>query len=330
MNTSVTVDFINTNQAPPDLRCQFWENYNNEQLIGLRCTSYAEEGFIAAGKNVHINDFGIAYIKANEHVIERDAKTVKATPKQSVFFSLGLSKSAFFYQGQECFSLSENDMIVYQTDKPYLFGFSSNMQQLTFDLPIEIYQQIFGQTKVLDKPEVIKSTDRKQHFLTQALRHLGMSYLQDPQKENASAMQSEVFALLDHLHSQRENHANSSTLSFSYLISAEQYFLANLHNPNLSCEEVAQACGLSTRHLLRIFSQVGTTPKQFLLTKRIELAVRVLTSKTHQHLSIAEIAYQCGFSNQAHFSRVFKALTGHTPKAYKELDRPVPLLTFNS
>lgn len=35
--------------------------------------------------------------------------------------------------------------------------------------------------------------------------------------------------------------------------------------------------------------------------------------------SVAEIAYQCGFSDQSHFNRVFKSYTGYTPYEYRNL-----------
>jgi AraC-like DNA-binding protein len=33
--------------------------------------------------------------------------------------------------------------------------------------------------------------------------------------------------------------------------------------------------------------------------------------------TVAEIAYQVGFSDQAHFSKSFKKQFGHTPSAYR-------------
>ena len=35
--------------------------------------------------------------------------------------------------------------------------------------------------------------------------------------------------------------------------------------------------------------------------------------------SITEIAYLCGFSDQSHFTRVFKSLTGYLPKDYSKV-----------
>ncbi|CAN1600389.1 helix-turn-helix domain-containing protein [Pseudomonas mediterranea] len=317
MKAPVTVNIANTNSIPLDQRCQLWENYSSEQLIGLRCSSFSDEGFTASAKNVHTSDFGITHIEANEHVIERDIQIVKAKPKESVFFSLILSNNSFFYQGKECFTPNENDIVIYRTDKPYLFGFSSDMQKLIFDMPSDKYRLLFGDTKKLDKPTTIKVDDKKKLLLTRTLRHLSMQYLQNPKTTNAQTIQDEIVELLRHLSLEKEDDNNGNVLSLSYLISAKRYLLENLEHPNLSCEEIAAACGVSSRHLARIFAKENTTLKQYLLSTRLERAAQLLLSKENKFSNIAEIAYRCGFTNQAHFSRAFKAFAGVAPKNYR-------------
>ncbi|MNF16375.1 DNA-binding transcriptional activator FeaR [compost metagenome] len=45
----------------------------------------------------------------------------------------------------------------------------------------------------------------------------------------------------------------------------------------------------------------------------MQRAFQVLSSEEGRGLDIAEVAYQHGFSSQAHFARVFKAHFGRTP-----------------
>ena len=41
------------------------------------------------------------------------------------------------------------------------------------------------------------------------------------------------------------------------------------------------------------------------------------SKEKNNHLSLSEIAYLAGFTDQSHFIKVFKAFTGKTPKAFK-------------
>ena len=55
----------------------------------------------------------------------------------------------------------------------------------------------------------------------------------------------------------------------------------------------------------------GLTPWEYINIKRINKAVDLLKSSD---LSISSVATQCGYNNMANFSRIFKQITGTTPK----------------
>lgn len=97
------------------------------------------------------------------------------------------------------------------------------------------------------------------------------------------------------------------------MLAAKQCILEQLADPTLSCERVAAQTGVSTRHLARLFALEDTQPHRFILEKRLQRAFQVLSSGEGRGLDIAEVAYQHGFSSQAHFARVFKAHYGRTP-----------------
>jgi AraC-like DNA-binding protein len=80
---------------------------------------------------------------------------------------------------------------------------------------------------------------------------------------------------------------------------------------------IAQECGLSASHFARAFAiSVGTPPHQWLLDQRVDLARQLLGESA---LPIAEIAIQCGFSDQSHFTRVFAAKTGMPPGRWRRV-----------
>jgi AraC-like DNA-binding protein len=50
------------------------------------------------------------------------------------------------------------------------------------------------------------------------------------------------------------------------------------------------------------------------LAKRLEAAQAMLLCESYREQAIASIAYQCGFKDPAHFSRLFKARYGASPR----------------
>ncbi|MEM1309361.1 MAG: helix-turn-helix transcriptional regulator, partial [Cyanobacteria bacterium P01_H01_bin.153] len=59
----------------------------------------------------------------------------------------------------------------------------------------------------------------------------------------------------------------------------------------------------------------GVSPYRYLLQQRVERAKQLLEQRS---LPISTIALDCGFANQTHLTKVFRQLTGITPKAYRK------------
>lgn len=100
-----------------------------------------------------------------------------------------------------------------------------------------------------------------------------------------------------------------------HLRRAEQIIRRNLPNSALSPDLVADACGISKRYLHELFSDTNQTVSQFIREERLIAARDTIASSPS--LGMAEIAYRFGFSDQAQFSRLFRAMFGKTPTDWR-------------
>jgi len=83
----------------------------------------------------------------------------------------------------------------------------------------------------------------------------------------------------------------------------------------LTRESVARNCGITPGHLSKLFSKYGKTEFIRCLHKvRLEKAC-LLLRKTNQ--TIAEIAYQTGYTSENYFIRIFKKTYSMTPGTYR-------------
>lgn len=95
---------------------------------------------------------------------------------------------------------------------------------------------------------------------------------------------------------------------------AKQLMVAQL-NPVVSLSDVADKMGLSVSHFIKGFTRsAGVPPYRWLMQKRIHRSVELLELEA---MSIAQIATECGFADQSHFTRAFKNLIGMTPARWR-------------
>ena len=83
----------------------------------------------------------------------------------------------------------------------------------------------------------------------------------------------------------------------------------------LTLVEIGRAVGMHPHHLAKAFRrQYGCPVGAYLRRLRVDQAMRELARVDRP---IAEIAVSCGFCDQSHFTRTFKAVVGMTPAAYR-------------
>jgi transcriptional regulator of acetoin/glycerol metabolism/AraC-like DNA-binding protein len=103
-------------------------------------------------------------------------------------------------------------------------------------------------------------------------------------------------------------------LSASAMRRVREYVDVHL-SESIDLPSLAAVAGLSMHHFARQFKQsAGVTPHHYLTQKRLERAREMLAQTD---LSLAEIAYAAGFSDQGHLARHFRHMLGTTPREFR-------------
>ncbi len=96
---------------------------------------------------------------------------------------------------------------------------------------------------------------------------------------------------------------------------AKSFMLGNLSEP-LQIAELARMCRLSPAYFVRAFANtVGVAPYAWFLGRRVARAQFLLANS---ELPLAQIALDCGFSDQAHFTNAFGKAVGTTPARWRK------------
>lgn len=97
-------------------------------------------------------------------------------------------------------------------------------------------------------------------------------------------------------------------------------YIGNHFTENISVVELAKQANMSVRHFTRIFQNVyNTSPNAYIIRHRVQHSYSLLRNSD---LTIADVAYTCGFNDSTYYTRQFKKLTGITPKQYRNMLNP--------
>ena len=230
------------------------------------------------------------------------------------------------YSANEYTNLQSGDLLIMKTD-----NFVNNWQLNEDNIPSEViafqlnseflkylYQDKIPEwfeNKEIQGSSVVKITST----LVFSSFFTGLSnYIDNPRLLSEELIQIKIKELITLLI--QTDTSGEIKRTFGNLFSATNYLFNEIIQQNLyedlSIEDLAFLARMSLSSFKRKFSSVfGTTPNKYITSKRLEKAQTLL--KTSE-MNIAEIAYECGYSDVGYFSKVFRKYYNSSPSELRK------------
>jgi len=139
-------------------------------------------------------------------------------------------------------------------------------------------------------------------------------YTEARQKDEASSLAVEGLLLEILAELSRQQAVTSERKPPRWLEQARELIHAQFTEP-LTHDHIANAVDIHPVHLASVFRRhYGCTIAEYARRLRIEFACRKISTS---NAPLADIALDAGFSDQSHFSKVFKRLAGMTPTEFR-------------
>lgn len=100
----------------------------------------------------------------------------------------------------------------------------------------------------------------------------------------------------------------------------KQIITADIRDPALSVESIAERIGVSTRYLQRLFAQQNDCISRCIRRERLRGCSMDLRDAALADRSITDIAFSWGFNSASHFSQSFRTEYGMTAREYRHCD----------
>ncbi|WZB69591.1 helix-turn-helix domain-containing protein [Achromobacter xylosoxidans] len=251
--------------------------------------------------------------------LERTAGNVSRLDQEFYTFGLPLSGPlAVVQQGRE-FQVEPGCVYLMNQSLPYqatALG-QAGYRSLSVSFPRSALSQRDSRIGAFHKLRIDDGSPRGA-MLASYMDHLfkGMDGWSDGEVAELGERLIDLIALFMVQDGQAQASASDSSVTLAHRQRALAYMRQHLADPDLSPQRVADGCGLSVAYLHRIL-RAGGTSEAFIFEERLERCRELLLNPLHRHRSIAELAYQAGFSHPSHFSRLFKRRFGMTPRDWR-------------
>lgn len=175
---------------------------------------------------------------------------------------------------------------------------------------IEIEQKWFKNNDI--NSEILEGSREINHPFIKALYH--QIYLETKLKDNL--FQSATESLLLNLFSQLEKVNTLETSTMPLWVNKVKEIIHDECIEKITLQYLSNETNIHKIHLSRDFSKYfNTNLGNYIRKVKIEYSVTLLATT----MSLTEIAYQCGFSDQSHFIRSFKSTYNMTPNKFRKI-----------
>ena len=213
--------------------------------------------------------------------------------------------------------INNGDIVLIPADVPHRSLWNSNNEFIVLSLAPELMFLCAWESINLDRVELIPQFAQADPLVHAIGLNLKAGFELD---SNTSQLyiESLTSTLCSHLlwnyTSQEPKLPSYGGLSKKQLKLAIAYISDNL-DCKLNLSEIAAQINMSQHYFCRLFKQsTGIPPHQYIIQQRLKLARQLLKQR---HLSVAQIALECGFSNQSNLYKAFYKNFGISPKAYQ-------------
>ena len=245
---------------------------------------------------------GVLYRRTSRHLREEK--------ESSFLISIPGSAEVTFHQSARQTQCRPGGFVIERSDAPYEYWHENPDVQWVAKVPRDSVRARIGSFEKFLGLSMDARSGIASYFLSSlhsAVTHADT--LDDSGRLLAGEHLIEVLCLAL-LAGERAIDSSESAIRQAHLQRAEGFIRKSLKNPGLSAATVAEACGISMRYLQQLFEATGFTVSGYIRECRLIRCDEDLRRKAD---TVTAIAYRWGFSDQAQFSRHYRARFGMTP-----------------
>jgi AraC-like DNA-binding protein len=261
--------------------------------------------------SIDAGSFGFYHVVGTENQVTLLNQASNANPCSCIMFTIGGTNKLSINKSTK--PLVIGDVLVWHSTEAISIQCDSSFQILLILLPTILLKKKWTGLIPLERCSKLS-----QH---NSLTSLGRGLLENLWQQHMYLSKEELDAginsVLDLLNNAQRLTCITEPDSKDIFPKMSEYIDRELRDTSLSPQKIAETFGCSLRSTHLIFSKHSKTISSEIRNRRLERA-RLILIRHANALSISAIAFKFGFTDPGHFSRLFKARYGSTPREYRD------------
>ncbi len=312
---------LSTTDVSPSARVERWNDFGSETLSSISVDPSDKESFTARLSRLELGSLGFTWMSTTPAICRGHAGRVGAwaAPTKDAFLLQVQDSGACRMEqlGREA-ELGPGDLVLHDATRPWFSQCVEPMSVVIVKLPTERLIRKLGDPAAFSGLGLSASQGSAAlaSSMILSIKRTLASEAEDDWGDTLSDLVLDVLALaygrVTPCDASRQKGLALRREAFAYV---EQH----LDDPQLSVTGIAEALGTNTRYVQRLFIEIGVTPRQYILDRRLDAAAEQLRrAGAAKGVSVTEVAYDAGFNDLSYFTRSFSKKFGVSPREYRK------------
>ena len=318
MNAIIQPFHYTTSDTDPAKAFDYYHHSVTKHFIPAGCESPNREGFYGEVSGQQCGQLVVGRYSATQHIWDRTDHDVRTRPDDDMVVLLLESGSAQMQQVGRHTVLRPGDVMIFDGARSFRHDVMPG-SVILIRIPRPLMRANLSNA---EKYVNLKMADGLsiQPLIAGLIRECyGL-----PPDVNQAVKMKLASALLNTLSVALESHSTGVVESYdsrSLFEKSLSIIDSKMEDPDLTVAKIAELIHVSERTLSRAFARQGELASRVLWRRRLERSYRLLEERGGDQ--VTQVAFACGFSDLAHFSRSFKKLYGTSPsKLSKRITPP--------
>jgi AraC-like DNA-binding protein len=314
---SIPVQRFSTDALPEKQRLPYWREFFGRTVVRTDIDALSPAPFYSRAAFANLADVRFVYADTQAHVSRR-TRTLMADGTDDVLLKIMVGGCAVGTQCGRSSQAETGDAFLMMNQEPGSVAFPGAARYVNVSVPMDRLKAVIPDAEARVAQRIPRDAPALRLFKNYLKNYVG-SWEKGELTATPELSQTlvnhvyDLFTLVAGVKGDNAQQAVQRGARTARLAEIREEISKRALEPGFTLPALAQRIGVTPRYVQIVLREADSSFVKEITRQRLQQTLRLLRSPAHRGMSIAEVAFRCGFSTVEHFHRTFRGHYGVTP-----------------